>query len=322
MVMAQSLFIVLRQREPDCSIDVLAPSWSRPLLERMPEIENPVDLPFGHGQLRIGERWRLGKSLIGREYDRAILLPNTLKSAIVPFAARIPRRTGWRGEMRYGLLNDLRHLDKKRLRTTVRRFVALACEPGEDPPTELPRPRLSIESAGVASALASLGLTRPRRPLLALCPGAEYGPAKRWPVEHYAQLAVERALAGWAVWLFGSAKDKPVCAEVARMAGGGSVDLSGHTTLAQAVDLLSLADAVITNDSGLMHVAAALDRRIVAIYGSSDPAFTPPLSGRSRVLWRGLECSPCFKRECPLGHLDCLRTIGVAKVQEALEDLL
>ena len=317
MVMAQSLFIELRRRHPAAAIDVLAPGWSLPLLARMPEVRRGIEMPLGHGQLGLGARWRLGRSLRGR-YGRAIVLPNSWKSALVPWAARIPRRTGWRGEMRYGLLNDLRRLDPKYLTMTVQRFVALAGEPGAPLP-EIAPPRLAIDPQAVDQALTELKLERPRR-LLALCPGAEYGPAKRWPAVHFAELARRYLAQGWTVWLFGSDKDRPVCDNVAALAPG-VVSLAGRTRLEQAVDLLSLADAVVSNDSGLMHVAAALDRPLVALYGSSDPGFTPPLGGRSRVLSLGLECSPCFERRCPKGHLRCLEEIPPGRVAEALEDM-
>jgi heptosyltransferase-2 len=322
MVMAHSLFQVLARRGPDTHIDVLAPAWSQPLLERMPEVFDTIELPFGHGQLGLSARWRLGRSLRGRGYQQAILLPNTLKSALVPLAAGIPLRTGWVGELRYGLLNDIRHLDKQRLPMTVQRFVALGLPADRQIAPECPQPRLHVVPESQQQAMAELGLRRPARPVLALCPGAEYGPAKRWPAEYFGELAASRLAAGWAVWLFGSGKDREVCAQVAAGAGVGCLDLSGTTSLAQAVDLLSLADAVVSNDSGLMHVAAALDRPLVALYGSSDPGFTPPLNPRSRVLSLGLECSPCFRRECPLGHLRCLRGISVQQVSQAVEAVL
>ena len=322
MVMAHSLFQVLARRGPDTRIDVLAPVWSRPLLERMAEVDDTIELPFGHGQLGLAGRWRLGRGLRGRSYQQAILLPNTLKSALVPLAAGVPVRTGWVGELRYGLLNDIRRLDKQRLPMTVQRFVALGLPADPQNPPECPQPRLQVAPESQERALTELRLRRQARPLLALCPGAEYGPAKRWPAEYFGELAASRLAAGWAVWLFGSGKDREVCAQVAARAGLGCRDLSGATSLAQAVDLLSLADAVVSNDSGLMHVAAALDRPLVALYGSSDPGFTPPLNPRSRVLSLGLECSPCFRRECPLGHLQCLRGISVPQVSQALEAVL
>ncbi len=319
MVMAQSLFKVLKTRHPEQPIDVLAPGWSLPLLERMPEVRAGIEMPLGHGRLGLGQRWRLGRSLAGR-YARAILLPNSWKSAIVPWAAGVPRRTGWRGEMRYGLLNDLRRLDESVLTMTVQRFVALGAGSGEPLP-EIPPPVLEVKEADVQAALEAHGLGKAKdRKLLALCPGAEYGPAKRWPEVYFSELAQKYRDQGWEVWLFGSEKDRKVCDNIAALAKG-SRNLAGHTTLAEAVDLLSLADAVVSNDSGLMHVAAALERPLVAIYGSSDPGFTPPLNERHAVLYRNLACSPCFKRECPLGHLQCLKEITVSQVMDALKGM-
>jgi heptosyltransferase-2 len=321
MVMAQSLFKVLRQQRPDVDIDVLAPGWSLPLLARMPEVRSGIEMPLGHGSFDLKTRYRLGRSLVQQGYDQAILLPNTLKSALVPFWARIPQRTGWLGEMRYGLLNDVRKLDKTRLTMTVQRFVALAYPPGTDVTDKIPVPRLEVAAADVATALVDLRLERPDK-LLILCPGAEYGPAKCWPQEHYAELASRMIAQGWAVWLFGSDKDSAVCAAVNSAAGGACVDLSGRTSLAQAVDLMSLADGVVSNDSGLMHVAAALDRPLVAIYGSSDPGFTPPLNLHNKILHLGLNCGPCFKRECPEGDLKCLQGIDVDMVFAALQQVV
>ena len=322
MVMAQSLFKVLRQQRPDVEIDVLAPGWSLPLLERMPEVSKAIDMPLGHGRLDLKARYRLGRSLVAHRYNQAILLPNSLKSALVPFWARIPKRTGWVGEMRYGLLNDIRKLDKSRLGMTVQRFVALAYSPGMDSIQDIPVPQLEVSAAEVAAARADLGLSKGEERLLVLCPGAEYGPAKCWPQEYYAELAIRMIDQGWSVWLFGSDKDRDVCATVNVAAGGRCVNLSGRTSLAQAVDLMSLADAVVSNDSGLMHVAAALDRPLVAIYGSSDPGFTPPLNQRSQVLHLGVECGPCFKRECPEGNLKCLTGISVDMVAATLQQVV
>ena len=320
MVMAQSLFKALKYRTPSAAIDVLAPSWSRPLLERMPEVAKAIDMPLGHGKIGLGARWRLGRKLRGRGYAQAILLPNSWKSGLVPFFAGIPRRTGWIGEQRYGLLNDIRKLDKEQLSMTVQRFVALAEEPDAPLPNIVP-PSLQVDTGSVQRSHTELQITLPAGPLLALCPGAEYGSAKRWPAEYYAELASNMSQQGWSVWLFGSGKDDAVCERVNKAAGGVCINLAGRTSLNQAVDLLSMARVVVTNDSGLMHVAAALERPLVALYGSSDPAFTPPLNAAGRILSLRLECSPCFKRICPLGHLKCLRDISVEKVQHTLESL-
>lgn len=322
MVMAQSLFKALKRQNPSVSIDVLAPGWSLPLLARMPEVSEGIEMPLGHGKLELGVRWRLGKSLKGR-YQQAILLPNSLKSAIVPWAAGVPRRTGWRGEMRYGLLNDIRLLDKDILTMTVQRFVALAADGVSNEVPEIEAPALHVKVADVQAAMKNHGLRKKaQESVLVLCPGAEYGPAKRWPEACYAELAASYIGQGWKVWLMGSEKDAKVCAYINQKAGGDCIDLSGKTSLAEAVDLMSIADAVVSNDSGLMHVAAALHRPLVAIYGSSDPHFTPPLNCEHQIVSLGLDCSPCFKRECPLQHLDCLNKLPVSQVEQSLQALL
>ncbi|MEH6668888.1 lipopolysaccharide heptosyltransferase II [Halopseudomonas sp.] len=324
MVMAQTLFTCLRaQHGPDCQIDVLAPEWSRPILERMPEVRQALSFPLGHGALELATRRRIGKELAGT-YDQAIVLPNSLKSALVPLFAGIPLRTGWRGEMRYGLLNDLRLLDKARYPLMIERFMALAFAPGSELPRPYPRPALQIEPASREAALGRFGLTLDR-PVLALCPGAEFGESKRWPAEHYAAVADEKIRQGWQVWLFGSKKDHPVGEDIRQRLIPGlreeSINLSGETSLAEAIDLLSCAAAVVSNDSGLMHVAAALDRPLVAVYGSTSPSFTPPLATRVETVQLGLECSPCFERTCRFGHYNCLRELQPAMVVSRLDGL-
>jgi heptosyltransferase-2 len=324
MVMAQTLFVCLKRQHPDCQIDVLAPEWSRPLLERMPEVREALSFPLGHGAFELATRRRIGQQLRGR-YDQAILLPNSLKSALVPYFAGIPKRTGWRGEMRFGLLNDIRTLDKARYPLMIERFMALAYAPGAELPKPYPQPRLAIDPASRDAALERFGLSLDR-PVLALCPGAEFGEAKRWPAEHYAAVADARLRQGWQVWLFGSQKDAPGGEEIREWVTPGFEEdvynLAGRTSLAEAIDLLSCAGAVISNDSGLMHVAAALDRPLVAVYGSTSPGFTPPLASQVEVVRLGLECSPCFDRTCRFGHYDCLRLLQPSLVQEALGRLV
>ena len=318
MVMIEPLLALLKSRQPVPAIDVLAPAWSRPLLERMPEVRAAIDLPIGHGALALPERRRIGRALRGR-YAQAIVLPGSWKSALVPFFAGIRKRTGFVRELRFGLLNDLRRLDKRALPMTVQRFWALGAEPGAAVPTRLV-PRLHSDLAAVVATRAALDLTA-EAPVLVLCPGAEYGPAKRWPQAHFAAVAGHYLAQGWQVWLLGSARDAPVTAVIAAQAPG-AVNLAGRTDLGAACDLIAAADLVVSNDSGLMHVAAAFDRPLVAVYGSSDPGFTPPLSDRARVLTLGLSCSPCFERECPLGHLKCLKDLAPAQVLAAADALL
>ena len=318
MVMAQSLFKLIKARDPATEIDVIAPAWTEPLLARMPEVRQAIRMPLGHGQFSLRTRWRLGRQLRPRRYTGAIVLPRSWKSALVPLAAGVPRRTGFRGELRWGLLNDVRRLDKRRLPRTVDRFNALALAPGAAVPAP-PQPRLVADAENARAALARLGHAPPTAPVLGLCPGAEYGPAKRWPESHFARVAQRQLDAGWEVWLFGSDKDAPVTRAIQAATGGRCLDLGGRTSLAEAIDLMALTHTVISNDSGLMHVAASLGRRLIAIYGSSDPGFTPPLSERARILRLGLSCSPCFKRECPYGHTRCLWDLTPEQVIAALD---
>ncbi|HET8711730.1 MAG TPA: lipopolysaccharide heptosyltransferase II [Spongiibacteraceae bacterium] len=325
MVMAQTLFKLLRQQNPALAIDVLAPAWSLPLLARMPEVRRAIPMPLGHGALELRVRYRLGRKLRAEHYDQAILLPNSFKSALTPWFAHIPKRTCWRGEMRYGLLNDLRILDKPKYPLMVQRFAALAVEPSAPLPAQLPKPQLTIDTAARAQLCEQFHLATDM-PILALCPGAEFGPAKRWPETHYADVARAMLERGWQVAIFGSEKDQPVAqaiiATLPEALRTRVANLAGATKLEQAVDLLSAATAVVTNDSGLMHIAAATGRPLVVVYGSTSPGFTPPLAEHVEILQLKVDCGPCFQRECPLGHLKCLRDLPPERVLAALDRLL
>jgi len=315
LVMAQSLFKALRAHSPTCEIDVLAPAWGLPLLARMPEVREGIAMPSG-----LAGAWRLGRALRGR-YRQAIVLPAAWQSAVVPFAAGIRRRTGWRGRLRVGLLNDIRRPDKTRQTTQVQRFVMLGAAPTAQAPAVEP-PRFDVKVTDVQSAMQLLKVQKTaQRKVLALCPGADFGPARQWPTVHYAELGRQLAREGWDIWLFGSDKDRAITDGVAATCKVVT-NLVGRTTLAQAVDLMSLADAVVSNDSGLMHIAAALDRPLVALYGSTDPRIRPPLNARHQVVSLGLSCSPCNRPECPLGTTACLVDMPVERVAEALRAVL
>ena len=321
MIMAQSLFIVLKQQNPDVQIDVLAPAWSLPILQRMPQITDTIDMPVRHGQLALGTRYRLGKQLRQRKYDQAIVIPRSWKSALVPFFAHIPQRTGYRGEMRYGLLNDIRPLDKTVLTKTVQRYVILGNVPYSSQSPGIPYPVLSVDQENQKELLGKLGLSLDT-PAIGFVPGAEYGPAKRWSPGYFAELAQRLIEEGNQVWIFGSDKDVQIAKEItSQVAVNGIHNLAGSTRLEDVIDLIALCDKVVTNDSGLMHVAAAVGTELVAIYGSSTPDYTPPLSDHVQVLYLGLECSPCFKRECPYGHYDCLSNIKVDDVLAVCKEM-
>jgi heptosyltransferase-2 len=315
-IMMQPLLMRLRQQQADAEIHVLAPAWSAPLLARMPEVAGTIDNPFGHGQFDWAGRRAFASRAITADFQQAYVLPNSWKSALIPFFAGIPKRTGYTGEARFVLLNDRHHLDEAAMPRLVDRYAALAGL--LDGPT--PNPRLTSTPEQQRAARAALGLPLDAAPII-FCPGAEYGPAKRWPAEHYAELALKVSRGRTApVWSIGSEKDAAVGAEIERLSDGAALNLCGRTNLEQAIDLIAGARAVVSNDSGLMHVAAALGRPLVALYGSSSPAYTPPLSPRAKIVWLELECSPCFKRECPLGHLNCLNQLQPDRVLAALDD--
>lgn len=315
-VLSHPLLMRLKEFQPTFDIDVLAPPWVAPVYRRMPEVAATIDNPFGHGQLRLGERRRFAKSL--DRYDRAIVLPNTFKSALIPWYAGIRTRTGYRGEMRYGVLNDLRALDDQALPLLVERYAALAQPAGEALRMPLPQPRLQVDEVARTATLKKLDISAAAAPITVMAPGAEYGPAKRWPARHFAELAMTYAKGGAQVLLLGSSMDAAITEGIRDLSGNACRNLAGQTSLDEAIDLMSLAARVITNDSGLMHVAAALDRPMAAIFGSSSPAFTPPLSSKARVITLKLSCSPCFQRVCPLGHTNCLETLLPGRVLEEL----
>lgn len=299
-LMAQPLLARLREKRPGVQVHMLAPEWVAPVARRMPEVDEVIPVPFRHGALQLGSRWRLARDLKARAYDEAIVLPNSWKSALVPFLAAIPRRTGYIGEARYGLLNQLHRNPDREMR---RHYARL----GDDDALKVPEVRLRVDPAQSATTRERFGI---QGRYAVLCPGAEYGPAKRWP--YFADLA---GRIGMPVVLLGSAKD------AAAAAGIGGTNLVGKTTLDEAIDLIAGAELIVSNDSGLMHVAAALGRPLVALFGSSSPEKTPPQPGRSHVLWLKVECSPCYERECPLGHFKCMREMSVDRVLKEIQQL-
>ena len=320
MVMAQSLFAALKQRYPHANIDVLAPEWTRPLLARMPEVREAISMPITHGVFGWKQRHQIGLSLRQKNYDQSIVLPNSWKSALIPWFANIPIRTGWLGEMRYGLLNDPRKLNKTALPLMVQRFVSLAHPASQAHiAPEYSPPKMIAEA--VARERDPHRSSNQKR--LVLCPGAEFGPAKQWPASHYAALGEQLTQQGWQVLIMGSKADAVVGEEIA--AGitdkNNVINLCGKTLLGEAIDLIATADQVVSNDSGLMHIAAALNRPLVAIYGPTSPAFTPPLSDNANLVQIDIECSPCFKRTCPLGHHKCMQELRPEQIFTQLQSL-
>jgi heptosyltransferase-2 len=324
MVMSQSLYITLKKQQPDMTLHVMAPRWCLPLLARMPQVDHAIEMPLGHGDFKLAARWKLGRELKQNQYTQAIVLPNSLKSALIPFFAGITKRIGWKGESRYGLLNDLRS-NKNAFPLMVQRYIALAftrqhMHAAKDIP-EIPNPALLVDKEQQQAAIARLNINT-EKPILGLCPGAEFGPSKRWPEEHYAAVAKKWIANGGEVWVFGSQKDQPVANAIQRGLPTELQEcchlLAGNTSLTEAIDLLAACTKVVSNDSGLMHITAAVGTPLVAIYGSTSPAYTPPLSQNVQVVQTEIECRPCFKRECPLGHMNCLKALSPEQVWQAL----
>jgi heptosyltransferase-2 len=302
-ILAQPLLARLHAR--GASIDVLAPAWSAPLSQRMPQVRRVIESPFRHGDFAFAARRALGKQLASENYEQAYVLPNSWKSALVPFFADIPERIGYQGEARYLLLNRRHQLDKAGLPQLAQRYAQLADPLGTTALPEVPAARLISTSEQQRAARHILGLPSDTTPVI-FCPGAEFGPAKRWPSHHFANLAQKLGSTSDPVWIMGSAADKAVGDAIVQSAHGCAINLCGRTSLEQAIDLIATARLVVSNDSGLMHVAAALDRPLLALYGSSSPAYTPPLSTHAKIVTMNVECSPCFQRQCPLGHFKCM----------------
>ncbi len=320
MIMAGSLFRLLKERDPEAKLTVVAPPATAGLLAFMPDVAVCERLAVTSGQAGLAARWQLGRTLARQRFDRAIVLPRSWKAALVPFFAGARRRVGYSGELRWGLLNDRRPFDRKAVPRSVDRFVALGLPAGAPLPPP-PVLRFQVTEAEQAACRDRFALEAGAAPVLALCPGAAYGPAKRWPAAHFAAVAKAWAARGGRIWVLGQENDRPAGAAIREAAGAAVTDLTGGSKLAEAVVLLSLADKVVANDSGLMHVAAALNKPLAALYGSSTAEETPPLSARARVLGLELDCRPCHQRTCPLGHLRCLNDLSPAMVLDALDAL-
>ena len=321
MIMLHSLIQILYTAGHE--LHVLAPKWNVAVLERMPEISKRVVLPITHGELKLGQRYQIAKQLRRENYSRAIIAQNSFKSALIPFFARIPQRTGWLRECRGMLLTDGRKLDSQKLPLMVQRYAALAYTKNTSwDPNDYPLPKLQTDDAMVKDTLARHKLSCCNK-ILALSPGAAYGKTKQWPSRYYADIANRKLVEGWQVWLFGSANDRVITDEVMKYTQHRCHNLAGRLQLFETVDLISKVTALVSNDSGLLHVSAALEVPVIGIYGSTSPAFTPPLGETALTITATeLECQPCFQRTCRYGHLNCLTTITPDRVLGRLDDML
>ena len=337
-VMAQPLVALLAVRGEQ--VTALGLPSVAAVLRAMPGVAEVIEAPFAHGKLDWRLRSQIAAQLRGQGFARAYILGNNLKARLVPWLARIPQRVGYVGEAGGLLLTQrirpsghgvgqaepmaLSPVSCRLPKAPPRRadirdhYAALAQRPGEASPSRRPEPTLAVAREQARAVGARFGL--PER-WVALCPGAEYGPAKQWPSAHFATLAARAQRAGYAVAVLGTPRDAATGQAIAAQTPGVR-NLCGVTQLDEAVALLADCSGAVSNDSGLMHIAAALGRPTVGVYGSTDPRHTPPAAHHSAVLWLQLECSPCFARTCPLGHLHCLWQIQPEAVWEQLQQLL
>jgi heptosyltransferase-2 len=324
-VMAQPLLALLKRQHPGRPIDVLAPPAVAPVWRAVAEVDTVLETPFRHRALQLKERWKYARMLRRRGYADAYVLPNTIKYALIPWLAGIPRRVGYKGEMRYGLVNVMHH-DDEPARPMMPFYAALAQDPALPAPADVARPSMRVAPEAVAAACARHGIDRARQ-LVVFAPGAEFGPAKRWPPRYFGQLAQSIVAADplAQVALLGSPKDRETCDEVLAAAGAAApnlLNLAGSTKLDEAAAIIAQSDAVVTNDSGLMHIASGLNKPLVALYGPTDPRHTPPSSEFAHWIWLHIECAPCQQRQCPLGHHNCMEKLEPGMAWQELRPML
>lgn len=319
MVMGQTLLKELKKKHKDVVIDILVNAWAKDVALRMPEVNQVFINPFKHGEFGLVKRIKLGLELRKNKYDQIFVLPNSWKSAIIPFFAGGIKRTGFVGESRYGLLNDIYKLDKQALPKMIDRFCALANH--GKAVKDISYPEFRVDIANQTATLKHLGLNK-NKPIVCFAPGAEFGPAKRWPTTHFAKLADLLTSKGYQIFVVGSNKEDDLANEIMQLAKENKDihNLCGKTSLIDVIDIMGCCHSIVSNDSGLMHVAAAVNKaKLIAVYGSSSPIFTPPLSDKADILQIKLDCSPCFKRTCKFGHYDCLTSITPQMVLECIE---
>ena len=328
-VTTQPLLANLKALYPDTKIDVLASNWVAPIYRACAEVHQVIEAKFEHRKLQWDLRKQLAQEIKAKNYQACFVLPNSFKSALIPWFANIPFRIGYRGELRFGLINlALDNPSKVNRPPMVEHYSALSelLKDGESLPRTQLAPKLNVSSTAKQSVQNQLQNANISSDFIyVMCPGAEYGPTKRWPTEHFATLA-QKLIAenpNIQIVLLGSKSDHALGQEITSQTKLKSNihNWCGNTSLDEAIALIGMSKAVVSNDSGLMHIAAALNTPQVAIFGSSDPAHTPPLSDKAQVIWLNMPCSPCHKRECPLGHLRCLKDILPEQVLATLNTL-
>ena len=328
-VSTQPLLANLKLLYPDSKIDILASNWVAPVYRACSEVHEVIEAKFEHKKLQWNLRKEIAKEIEAKNYQACFVLPNSFKSALIPWLANIPFRIGYRGELRFGLINlALDNPSKVNRPPMVEHYLVLSqlLKDDESIPLDKFAPKLNVSGAAkqqVGQKLQDANINRDS--IYAICPGAEYGPSKRWPTEHFAVLAQQliKQNSNNQIVLLGSKSDYSLSQEITSQSKlvSNIHNWCGNTSLDEAIALIGMSKAVVSNDSGLMHIAAALQIPQVAIFGSSDPAHTPPLSDRAKIMWLNMSCSPCHKRVCPLGHLRCLKDILPEQVLATLNTL-
>ena len=323
-VMAQSLYKIIKGSNSENKIDVLAPQWSLGILNRMDEVENLICSPFGHGEVRIKDRIKFGRSLREKSYTQAIILTNSLKSSFVPFFSNIPRRTGWLGEMRFGFINDIRRVNKDKNKLMIEKFACLSGDALDKQDYKIPLPSLRVDSLNLLKLSENFGFDEHNK-TLTICPGAEFGPSKRWPANYFAEVIRDYLSKNWQVFILGSKNDIVISKTIEDQVPKNDRELlfnfTGLTKIEEAIDLLSVSDLVLTNDSGLMHIAAAVDVKLLALYGPTSPKFTPPLSKKAKIIQKIEGLEKTRKGRLEEGYHPSLSMIHPSEVLESLLDL-
>ncbi len=304
IIFSQMLYTQLQAQQPQVRIDVAAPAWTEALLQRMPQVHQHHIIDIPHGRLKPHRQWRLAQQWRG-QYTQAIVVPRSAKAALAATLAGIPRRTGFASNGRPGLINDAR----PRPDGVIARMLTLA---GADPSTEVAHPKLEVDPDRARTVMQRFGLD-PQARWVGLMPGAAYGSAKQWGVAAFAELAALLIEQGYRVCVLGGKKE-PLMGDQIATVSDSVVNLCGKTTLDEAVDLISALACAVCNDSGLLHVAAAVDTPTVGIYGATSPHTHPPLNPNASICYADTVCSPCQQRHCPYETHGCMRAITPEQV--------
>ncbi|MFC0349189.1 lipopolysaccharide heptosyltransferase II [Undibacterium danionis] len=321
-IMAQPLLQILRAQYPNAQIDVMAPKWVAPVVYAMSEVDTVLESKIRHRSLKIRDYWDFVQKIRRGKYSAAYVLPNTIKYALLPWLAGIKKRIGYLGETRYGLINVMHHDCKINPRPMTDFYAALARAPKDRVPLPLPKPRLNVAARSIEQLFQKFGLSR-NLPVIVFAPGAEFGSAKRWPETYFAELAhkILRFNEKAQVVILGGVNDRAICQQIHEQVPN-TLNLAGSTSLDQAIGLLSGANAIISNDSGLLHIASALNRPTLAIYGPTDPNHAPSHSDKKISISLNLSCAPCKQKECPLVHKECMTKISPDMVWQSLIQIL